>query len=73
LSWNPPEPRDDRKLGWAQTFYPGVTDPQLAAEVMVRPGVDLWNLDIKLAAVPVHRISGVLLDLRIRFFRISMS
>jgi hypothetical protein len=63
LSWTPPEPRDDRRLGWAQTFYPGVTDPQLAAEVMVRPGGDLWNVDIKLAAVPVHRIRGVLLDL----------
>jgi Carboxypeptidase regulatory-like domain len=63
LSWTPPASRDDERLGWAQTFYPGVTDPQLAGEIMVRPGGDLWNLDIKLAAVPVHRISGVLLDL----------
>jgi hypothetical protein len=62
--WSPPEPRDDQPLGWAQTFYPGVTDPQLAARVMVRPGGELGNLDIKLAAVPVHRIRGVVLDVR---------
>jgi len=63
-SWNLPESREDRPLGWAQTFYPGVTDPQLAEEVMVQPGGEIWNLDIKLAAVPVHRIRGVVLDVR---------
>jgi hypothetical protein len=36
-SWNLPESGDGQQLGWAQTFYPGVTDPQLAEEVMVRP------------------------------------
>jgi uncharacterized GH25 family protein len=58
-SWNSPEPLDDQRLGWAQTFYPGVTDPQLAARVTT--GSELW-LDIKLVAVPVHRIRGVVLD-----------
>jgi hypothetical protein len=52
------------KPGWAQTFYPGVTDPQLAVRVMVRVGGDVSNLDIKLAALPVHRIRGVVLDPR---------
>ena len=61
-SWEPPESLDDQRLGWAQTFYPGETDPQLAAAIMVRPGSELWNLDIKLAAVPVHRIRGRVLD-----------
>ncbi len=61
-SWKPPETRDDQPREWAQTFYPGVTDPQLAARVIVRIGGDLSNLDIKLAAVPVHRIRGVVLD-----------
>jgi 5-hydroxyisourate hydrolase-like protein (transthyretin family) len=59
-SWPQPESTDDRRLGWAQTYYPGVTDPQLAARVVT--GGDLL-LDIKLAAVPVHRIHGVVLDL----------
>jgi hypothetical protein len=61
-SWKPPESRDDQRLDWAQTFYPGVTDPQLAVKVMVRIGGEISNLDIKLAAVPVHRIRGVVLD-----------
>lgn len=63
-SWNPPEPRDDQPLGWAQTFYPGVTDLQLAARIIVLPGGELSNLDIKLAAVPVHRIRGTVLNVR---------
>jgi uncharacterized GH25 family protein len=63
-SWGAPESRDDRRLGWAQTFYPGVTGPQAAEAIMVRPGGELWNLDIKLAAVPVQRIRGRVLDVR---------
>src|SRR5260370_1400873 len=63
-SWKPPESRDDQRLDWAQTFYPGVTDPQLAVRVMVRIGAEISNLDIKLAAVPVHRIRGVVLDVK---------
>jgi len=62
LSWKPPESRDDQRLDWAQTFYPGVTDHQLAERVMARVGGEISNLDIKLAAVPVHRIRGVVLD-----------
>jgi hypothetical protein len=61
-SWGPPQPRGDERLGWAQTFYPGVIDPQLAEAVMLRPGGQQWTADIKLAAVSVHRIVGRLLD-----------
>lgn len=61
-SRKPAETRNDQRLGWAQTFYPGVIDPQVAVKVMVRFGGDDSNLDIKLAAVPVHRIRGVVLD-----------
>jgi hypothetical protein len=61
-SWEPPPSPDDGRLGWAQTFYPGETDPQLAQAIMVRPGSELWNLNIKLAALPVHRIRGRILD-----------
>jgi uncharacterized GH25 family protein len=63
-SWKLPESRGDQPLDWAQTFYPGVTDPQLAVSVMVRIGSDSSNLDIKLAALPVHRIRGAVLDHR---------
>ena len=58
-----PKPDADQQLGWAQTFFPGVVDPQNAEAVTVRPG-DQWNPDIKLAAAPVHDIRGRVLDLR---------
>jgi hypothetical protein len=61
-SWKPPEPRGDERVGWAQTFYPGVTDPQLAEPVTVRPGSEEWRSEIKLAVAPVHRIRGRVLD-----------
>jgi hypothetical protein len=59
----PPKPDADRQLGWAQTFFPGVADPQTAEAVTVRPG-DQWNPDLKLAAAPVHRVRGRILDPR---------
>jgi len=61
-SWKPPESQDSQQLAWAQTFYPGVTDPQLAIRVMVPYGGEIAGLDVKLAAVPAHRIRGVVLD-----------
>jgi hypothetical protein len=70
LSWTPPEPPESTadspaaaRLGWAQTFYPGVTNAELAAKIDVPAGGEVSKLDIKLAAVPVHRIRGVVLDL----------
>jgi uncharacterized GH25 family protein len=63
-SWVPPESRDDPQLILAETFFPGVTDPQLAERILVQPGVDLWNMDIKLSAVRGHRIRGRVLDAR---------
>jgi hypothetical protein len=62
LSLKPPESSDDRQLSWAQTFYPGETNPQLAAAILVQPGGELWNLDIKLAAAPAHRLRGSVID-----------
>jgi hypothetical protein len=48
--------------GWVQTFYPDATDPQLAARIPAAPGSEHWNLDIRLAAAPVHQIRGKLVD-----------
>jgi len=65
-SWPPPGPPADspggQPLGWTETFYPGVTSVQLAAQFVVPPGGELRNMDIKLVAVPVRRIRGVVLD-----------
>jgi Carboxypeptidase regulatory-like domain len=60
---HPPKPDTDQELGWAQTFFPGVVDPQNAEAVTIQPG-DQWNPDIKLAAVPVHRVLGKILGPR---------
>jgi len=61
-SLKPPETDDGQRLAWTQTFYPDVTDPQLGMRITVRPGADLFNIDIKLAAVPVRRIRGRVVD-----------
>ena len=55
-----PEARDGERLGWVQTYYPGVTDPELAARVTTGSEI---TADIKLAAAPVHRVRGKVLDL----------
>lgn len=62
--WKLPESRGGQRLEWAQTFYPGVIDPQLSVRVMVRPGSESSNVDIKLSTIPVHRIRGVVIDIR---------
>jgi hypothetical protein len=64
LSWKPPEPDGGQLLGWAQTFYPGVTDPQAAAKIVLPPGGELRDLDIKLATAPVHRMRVTVVDPR---------
>ena len=61
-SLDPPESSADRRLGWAQTFYSGATDPHLAAKIPMQPGGDLRNLDIRLVTVPVHQVRGRVLD-----------
>ena len=58
----PPDPVEGQRTGWAQTFYPGVADLQVATQVNPQPGVDRDNVDIKLVAAPVHRVRGRVLD-----------
>lgn len=57
-TWAPPEARGQERLGWAETFYPGVADPRLEQTVNVQAGAEQWGIDIKLAAAPVHQIRG---------------
>ena len=63
-SWEPPEARDGQRMGWATTFYPDATTPELAARIRAQAGNDLSGLDIQLAAAPVYRVSGRVLDSR---------
>jgi hypothetical protein len=62
--WKPPEQDEGQRMGWSESFYPGVTDPEAAAKIVLPPGGELRDLDIKLTAVPVHRIRGVVVDPR---------
>jgi hypothetical protein len=64
LYWKPPQSDDERPLGWAQVFYPGVTDPEAAAVLVLPPSGELFHLDITLTSVPVYRLRGVVLDPR---------
>ena len=58
----PPAARDGERLGWVDTYYPGVPDRAAAAKIIVRAGSELWGTDIRLRAAPVYRLRGVVLD-----------
>ena len=58
---DPPKSPDGQALAWAETFYPGVTDPQVAETIAVE-GPELPLVEIKLAARPERRIRGKAFD-----------
>ena len=62
-SLSPPNPRpdDDRVMVWARTFYPGGSVAEAAAKLVAQPG-ELIFVELKLQAVPVHAVRGVLLN-----------
>jgi hypothetical protein len=55
-----PEPETGRVLGWAPTYYPGVTAEDAAQKIVVPPGGEM-DIELKLAALPTHAVRGVLL------------
>jgi len=57
-SWKAPKEKDGQPMGWAETYYPNVADRALAQRIPIRAGDDRRGIDIRLAAVPVHRIAG---------------
>jgi len=58
----PPESPGDEPLGWAHTYYPSAISRELAAPIVVPPGAEFRDMDIRLKAVPVHHVRGVVLD-----------
>jgi hypothetical protein len=60
--WSVPDTADGRRLAWVHTFFPGVTDPQAAEDIAVRPGLDRWDVDIKLKLSPAYTVRGQVLD-----------
>jgi hypothetical protein len=58
---NEPELDKPDKQIWAPTFYPGVADVTQAQAISATGG-ELTGYDIRLRAIPVYRIRGVLRD-----------
>jgi len=53
---------EEMTLGYAPTFYPGVTTPPEAARVSVALGQEMGGVDFQLQLVPMARVSGMVLD-----------
>jgi protocatechuate 3,4-dioxygenase beta subunit len=53
---------EETTLGYAPTFYPGVTTPPEAARVSVALGQETIGVDFQLQLVPMARVSGLVLD-----------
>jgi hypothetical protein len=62
--WKPPdpEPGTGRVLGWARTYYPGVATREAAMKIILPPGGELRDVELKLVALPVHAVRGVLVN-----------
>jgi 5-hydroxyisourate hydrolase-like protein (transthyretin family) len=58
----PPEPVGDQHYAWAKTCFPGLTDLSAAQKILIHPGSELDDQDIKLRAVNAYRIRGQLRD-----------
>jgi len=61
-SWKAPKQKDRQPMGWAETYFPNVADRALAQRIWIRAGDDRRGIDIRLAAVPVHRIADRVVD-----------
>jgi len=55
-------PAEETTLGYAPTFYPGVTTPPEAARVSVPLGQETIGVDFQLQLVPMARVSGMVVD-----------
>jgi hypothetical protein len=61
--WIPPaNSTDDRPLGWARTYFPGVAHLEQAAKIVVLPGRELAGLEIKLTTTPAYSMRGAVFD-----------
>jgi Carboxypeptidase regulatory-like domain len=62
LKLTPPAPVGDQHYAWAKTWFPGVTDLTAAQKILIRPGAELVDQDIKLIAEKAYAIRGYLRD-----------
>jgi hypothetical protein len=57
-----PEPGSGQPRVWTPVYYPGVTIPEAASKITVRPGDQILGIELKLLAVSAHVVRGVLLN-----------
>jgi hypothetical protein len=62
--WNPPEADPDARKprAWTRTYYPSVLRREDAAPLTLFPGIDIRDLEIRLLAVDVHAIRGLVVN-----------
>jgi protocatechuate 3,4-dioxygenase beta subunit len=53
---------EEETLGYAPTFYPGVTTPAEASRLTVGLAQEMAGVDFQLRLVPMAKISGIVLD-----------
>ncbi|HXB75407.1 MAG TPA: carboxypeptidase-like regulatory domain-containing protein [Candidatus Acidoferrales bacterium] len=59
----PPDPEPDGPvLAWKRTYYPNVALADAASKIVVLPGGEVADVELKLLAVPVHAVRGVVLN-----------
>jgi Carboxypeptidase regulatory-like domain len=59
----PPEPElEGPVLAWKRTYYPGVALAEGASKIVVLPGGEVPDVELKLLAVPAHAVRGVVLN-----------
>jgi Carboxypeptidase regulatory-like domain len=58
--WHAPEPVEGKKQAWGTTYYPGTVHEDSAGRILLSPGGEVTELEIKLQAVPVRSVTGVL-------------
>jgi hypothetical protein len=49
-------------LRWTRTWYPGVRRPELASKIVLRPGGEDINIELRLLVVPGYEVRGVVLN-----------
>ena len=54
--------QDGVRMGTVAIYYPSATEPAQAVRIPVRTGQNVSGIEIRLKSVPVHRVSGVVLN-----------
>lgn len=54
--------RDGERVGAVPVYYPSAIELSDAVPIAVKEGADVAGIEIRLRDVPVHRVSGVVLD-----------